>query len=114
MRLFIRGFALASLGAVPFMIAYDIPFYVNQYLLDQAAGKHYFDAAAGFYDAAYTRHPSQTESVWYYNFFWMSLYFSVAVWSSIMLMWAPGRVRPEFCDCTNSVGGALTQKVEAV
>jgi hypothetical protein len=70
----------------------------QRYQVDELAGKVYLDTQAGFYDAANTRNPSQLYADWSADMFWMSAYFSCAVWASIMLAYAPGRA--ETCNCS--------------
>jgi hypothetical protein len=99
MRAFIRGVALFGMVATPYMVFGDIAHWYDKYLADQAAGKIYLSGSVGFADAAYRRVPTQVYADWQAEVFWMSGYFSLAVLSSIALMFAPGRVRMEECTC---------------
>jgi len=99
MRIFIRALSIIGLIAALYTCFYDVPHWQSLYLLDQSEGDTYFTVDDGFYDAANTRHPNQTIAAWSTEFFWMSGYFFFAAMSSIILMFAPGRVKAEACDC---------------
>ena len=49
----------------------------------------YLPFGAGLADAATTRHVRRDWAAWAQDWSWMSSYFSVAVWSSILLVNAP-------------------------
>jgi len=67
----------------------DAPMYFQRYKADQAAHKHYLPFFEGLKDSAVTRNMTHNTSDWSGDMTWMIIYFSVGVWSSILLMWAP-------------------------
>jgi hypothetical protein len=99
MRLFIRGSALFGWIATPYMIVYELPKWYRRYQADEAANVQALGLEDGFRDAAYRQMATQQWSAWEDDFFWMSGYFSVACFTSIMLMLAPGQVVIEKCNC---------------
>merc|ERR1712006_59803 len=72
-----------------FNFTVDAPIYLKRYAADQAAGKHYFPFFEGIMDSAVTRNVTRKTEDWSADMLWMIIYFTVAVWSSILLMWAP-------------------------
>jgi len=70
-------------------VAIDAPMYMKRYEADQAAHKKYLGFIEGLHDAAVTRHPTHNLADWKADMLWMTLYFSVGVWSGIALMKAP-------------------------
>lgn len=73
----------------PYMIFFNIPMYYKLWKADQEAGKLYLPFWDGLYDAAVTRYPTHEWSDWKSDCFWMTFYFSFAVWSSILMIYAP-------------------------
>ena len=51
--------------------------------------QNYLPFVKGLEDAATTRHVRRDWAAWAQDWSWMSAYFSVAVWSSILLVNAP-------------------------
>ncbi len=96
-----RGFAVAVAAAAfvyaAYMFGVDVPMYAERWAADQAAGRAYFDVATGLHDAATRWTVSHDWTHWRTEVVWMTLYFSVAVWASIGLAFAPAwaRVRKE-------------------
>jgi len=67
----------------------DAPMYYARYRADQAHNKTYFPFVAGLEDAAHRRVVTHDLKDWGNDLFWMTLYFSAAAWSAILLMFAP-------------------------
>jgi hypothetical protein len=77
--------AAGMAGYVVFMATVDVPTYFGRWLTDLAAGKTYFGLFAGLHDLATRWIVSHDIAPWRDEIAWMSLYFSVAVWTSLML-----------------------------
>jgi hypothetical protein len=71
------------------MVTVDVPAYVNHWIEDQANGKVYASLSEGFHQVATVWRQTYAVADWQYEFVWMSLYFSVAVWISIYIMNGP-------------------------
>ncbi len=68
-----------------FLICIDVPMYFNRWQADLTSGKELFGLFAGFIDLS-TRWAVTHDIVhWQDEIAWMSLYFSIAVWSSLAL-----------------------------
>src|SRR5262249_43635333 len=80
------GAALVGiLGYVAFMSTVDVPMYVDRWLTDAAAGKQLLGLFAGLHDAASRWVVTHDIALWNDEIAWMSLYFSLAVWTSLAL-----------------------------
>jgi len=80
---------LTGVTYCPYMLLSNIPMYYHRWQDDQAHHKKYLPILEGLKDAATHRIPTSKWSAWKDDWFWMSFYFSFAVWSSILLMYAP-------------------------
>lgn len=80
---------LQGLFYCPYMVISNIPMYYRIWQHDQANHKHYLPFMEGVVDAATRRIPTSDWEHWRSDWFWMSFYFSFAVWSSIALVNAP-------------------------
>lgn len=80
------GFSLAGVAIyVVFLFTVDVPMYFARWEIDMAAGKPLLGLFAGIHDAS-TRWIVTHDIVhWMDEIAWMSLYFSAAVWSSLIL-----------------------------
>lgn len=85
---------VTGLTYCPYMLLANIPMYYQRWQNDQAHHKKYLPIIAGLKDAAVHRIPTSEWSAWRDDWFWMSFYFSFAVWSSILLMYAPRLQKP--------------------
>ncbi|MGK0391768.1 MAG: hypothetical protein ACI94Y_004535 [Maribacter sp.] len=89
----IKKFLLAgifvSIGYVFYMIFVDISNYVTYWVSDQAAGKIYKSVGEGLHEVSTFWIYTRAYEDWQYAMIWMSLYFSVAVWFSMILVHAP-------------------------
>lgn len=74
---------------VVYMVTVDVPAYVNNWLADEANGKVYVSISEGLREVATVWRQTYAEADWQYEFVWMTLYFSVAVWISIYIMNGP-------------------------
>jgi hypothetical protein len=77
--------ACGILGYVVFMCTVDVPMYFVRWQADTAAGRHYLSLFPGLYDAASRWVVTRDFAPWREEIPWMSLYFSMAVWTSLAL-----------------------------
>jgi len=88
-----RGFAQSAVAAacagvavyVVFMAIVDVPTYFTRWQADLASGKELLGFLAGVHDVATRWVVTYDFAQWRDEIPWMSLYFSVAVWSSLAL-----------------------------
>ena len=73
---------------VAFMFFVDVPMYWSRWRADQAAGRHYLSISQGVVDVRRRRVVSYRWEDWKSEVPWMSLYFTVGVWSSVSLVYA--------------------------
>ena len=80
------GLSLAGVVVyVGFLIAVDVPMYFERWAMDMAAGKPLLGLFAGIHDASTHWIVTHDIAHWSDEIAWMSLYFSAAVWSSLMM-----------------------------
>lgn len=88
-----RKFVNTVIGAggayVLYMAIMDVPSYVRKFAADQAAGKQYDTLKQGFIEVATQRNLTHAFEDWKYEMVWMTLYFSLAVWASMIMVNAP-------------------------
>jgi len=72
-------------GYVIFMFTVDVPMYFGRWQADAASGKELLGALAGLHDVTTRWSVTHDIAQWKDEIAWMSLYFSVAVWSSLAL-----------------------------
>jgi hypothetical protein len=84
-QLLIVATAAGAAGYVLFMSTVDVPMYVLRWQVDLTDGRQILGFVAGLQDVA--SHWVVTHSIaqWRGEIPWMSLYFSVAVWASLLL-----------------------------
>jgi hypothetical protein len=73
---------------VLFMFWLDVPMYWSRWRADQAAGRSYLSIAQGVVDVWQRRTVSYRWEDWKTEVWWMSLYFTLGVWSSISIVYA--------------------------
>lgn len=81
-------FTAAAVGMaayVVFMCTVDLPIYFARWQADLASGKSYFGLFSGLHDVATRWIVTHDIKHWDGEIAWMSLYFSMAVWSSLLL-----------------------------
>jgi hypothetical protein len=88
-RPFLRTVCLIGVGYVLFMFSVDVPMYWDRWVADEAAGRRYLSLSQGIADASGRWIVSYDWRVWKTEVTWMTLYFSVAVWMSIAMVFAP-------------------------
>ena len=67
----------------------DAPMYMERYHEDQRNHKSYFTFWSGLKDAAVRRVPTRQYEDWSQDMGWMTAYFTIGVWSSLLMMYAP-------------------------
>ena len=77
--------AVGILGYVVFMCTVDVPMYFARWQADTAEGREYLGLFAGLYDATSRWVVTRDFAPWREEIAWMSLYFSMAVWTSLAL-----------------------------
>ncbi len=84
-RVAIAAAALGVAGYVVFMSTVDVPMYFARWQADLADGKPLLGLFAGLHDLATRWVVTHSFAPWQNEIAWMSLYFSTAVWASLML-----------------------------
>jgi len=72
-------------GYVYFMSTVDVPMYFSRWQLELADGRPLFGLFSGLHDLASRWVVTHDFAQWHQEIPWMSLYFSVAVWTSLLL-----------------------------
>jgi hypothetical protein len=72
-------------GYLAFLVSIDVPMYVDRWRADLESGKELFGLLAGLHDVSTRWVVTHDVAHWKEEIAWMSLYFSVAVWSSLAL-----------------------------
>ena len=91
----IAATAVGAAGYVVFMCSVDVPMYFARWQAQVADGKQYFGLFSGLHDVATRWVVTHNIAQWDNEIPWMSLYFSVAVWTSLLL----GGFRPRADIC---------------
>ena len=84
-RLMIAAALAGVVCYVVFMASIDVPMYFERWQADLADGKPLFSFFAGLHDVATRWVVTHSLAPWHREMAWMSLYFSFAVWGSLML-----------------------------
>lgn len=80
---------VAGAAYVAYMAGVDVPMYWARWVADEALGRHYLSVAQGLADVSARWVVSHDWQHWRSEVLWMSAYFSVAVWMSVALVFAP-------------------------
>jgi hypothetical protein len=84
-QLAIKSALVGIAGYVIFMFAVDVPMYWGRWQADATSGKALLGTLAGLHDVTTRWSVTHDIAQWKDEIAWMSLYFSVAVWSSLAL-----------------------------
>lgn len=84
-RLVMAAALIGLAGYVAFMAMVDVPMYLARWQADETSGKASLSVLAGFYDVSTRLVVTQDFAPWSQEIAWMSLYFSLAVWTSMAL-----------------------------
>jgi hypothetical protein len=79
----IAGFLVYGVGA-GLTIAFDVKMYIRRWRLKAADVR--LTLATGLRDSRHRRHPTVTWEVWREEMPWMTLYFSIGVWTSLAMV----------------------------
>jgi hypothetical protein len=79
----IAGFLVYGVGA-GLTIAFDVRMYIRRWRLKSASVR--LPLATGLRDSRHRRHPTSTWEVWREEAPWMTLYFSIGVWTSLAMV----------------------------
>jgi hypothetical protein len=81
------AFAMAAgtVAYVLFMCGVDVPMYFSRWQAQLADGQQYFGLFGGLHDLATRWVVTHNITRWHNEMPWMTLYFSVAVWTSLLL-----------------------------
>ncbi|HXC59449.1 MAG TPA: hypothetical protein VN645_09030 [Steroidobacteraceae bacterium] len=88
-RLPVALLSAMAIGYVLYMVLADIPMYAGRWLASEASAAQYLTFTEGLRDIARPHLVTYAHAMWRHEFVWMSLYFSVGVWSSIALIHSP-------------------------
>ena len=77
--------AASAIGYVIFMSIIDVPMYFGSWQAELAGGTQLLGLLAGLYDVATHWVVTRSLTRWHHEILWMSLYFSAAVWASLLL-----------------------------
>lgn len=88
-RNFLTTGIIVAFGYVMYMVTVDVPAYIKNWIADEANGKIYATLSEGFHQVATVWKHTYAHEDWRYEFVWMSLYFSVAVWASLLIVNMP-------------------------
>jgi hypothetical protein len=81
------AWCIGGAAYVAFIFVYDVPMYWSRWLADQARGRKYPSIAEGMVDVCRRWTVSYRWEDWKDEVLWMSLYFTLGVWSSIGLVY---------------------------
>jgi hypothetical protein len=84
-RWIIVATAAGAAGYVLFMVTIDVPMYLQRWQAAMASGKPVLGLFAGLHDLASRWIVTHDIARWQPEIAWMSLYFSIAVWASLLL-----------------------------
>eukprot|EP00211_Chloroparvula_japonica_P008072 CAMPEP_0119125168 /NCGR_PEP_ID=MMETSP1310-20130426/4533_1 /TAXON_ID=464262 /ORGANISM="Genus nov. species nov., Strain RCC2339" /LENGTH=306 /DNA_ID=CAMNT_0007115213 /DNA_START=59 /DNA_END=979 /DNA_ORIENTATION=- len=85
--------AVSGVVYLYYMVTANIPMYYGRWVYDQEHGVEYLPCGEGMKQAVVERNVTRDFNDWIHDFSWMTLYFSLACWSSICLMNAPRILR---------------------
>jgi len=84
-RLAVAALAAGAAGYVVFMCGVDVPMYFDRWQSEIADGRQLLGLMSGLHDVATRWVVTHNVARWRHEIPWMSLYFSVAVWTSLLL-----------------------------
>lgn len=88
-RTILTACCIAACAYVGYMVIVDVPMYAARWAAEGASGQHYLTLAQGLKDVTTRWTVSYRWQDWRSEVVWMTLYFSVCVWISISLVYAP-------------------------
>jgi len=94
-RRWFAAFALGALAYIGFMLTVDLPMYYQRWQADALSGQTYLSLSEGAAQILDRCTVERTWAAWRAEVAWLTLYFTVAVWSSIALMHYPALLSNE-------------------
>jgi hypothetical protein len=88
-RPYLGAVIVLGLAYVFYMCTVDVPMYASRWLADEASGREYLSLGQGLWQAGAHWTVKHSWDEWRQEVPWMSLYFSVGVWSSLALVHLP-------------------------
>jgi hypothetical protein len=85
----IVAIAVSAAGYIGFMVSYDVPMYLGRWLAGIPVGDNYLGFGQGLAQILDKCIVVRDWGAWRQDVVWLSLYFTVAVWISILLAQAP-------------------------
>ena len=89
----VRAFAVTGVVVavvfVLYVVAVDVPMYLRRYRHGRARGRTYLGLSQGLRDVWERREPDHRWSSWRQDAAWLTPYFSVGAWLSLLLVFAP-------------------------
>jgi len=82
------AWCVGAAAYVAFMFFYDVPMYWSRWRADQASRRRYLRISEGAVDVCRRWVVSHRWEDWNSEVLWMSLYFTLGVWSSVSLVYA--------------------------
>jgi hypothetical protein len=77
---------VSALGAGWVMIGVDVPMYLARRQQGRREGVHYLPLLTGVADSLFRRRPTHALQDWRPEMLWMTTYFSIGVWLSLLLV----------------------------
>lgn len=88
-RRWLMALGLGAAAYIAFMLAVDLPMYYQRWQADALAGSTYLSLAEGMAQVLERCRVTHEWAAWRLDVTWLTLYFTLAVWSSIALMHFP-------------------------
>jgi hypothetical protein len=88
-RYFLTSMMVFAIGYIAFMINVDVPMYWSRWNTELMTGMEYLSITQGIMDASRPCVVNFNWDIWRMEIPWMTLYFTVAVWFSILLAHVP-------------------------
>jgi hypothetical protein len=82
------AWCIGGAAYIVFIFLFDVPMYWSRWRADQTSGREYLSIVQGAVDVCRRRVVSHRWDDWKSEVPWMSLYFTLGVWSSISLVFA--------------------------
>jgi hypothetical protein len=89
-RKFLNALIIFTAGYIVFMTSIDVPMYMARWYAHLAEGMEYLSLQQGIADASLACIVNFNWEVWRMEIPWMTLYFTLAVWVSLLLAHVPG------------------------
>lgn len=88
-QMFLRTVTILGLTYVVYMVAVDVPMYIQRWQTDQSLGRQYYTFMQGVGDALTNKHVTFAWEDWRDEVAWMSFYFTAGAWVSMAMVFIP-------------------------